>query len=395
MGIMVRVIGRLLVRPATYTRGVHLCLPLTFVAVWVFIDADRPYVLALLAVPVGLVPTVRLVEGVQARLFLTPGERDRPEPSIGAVPAVRWSDRWRTVLWLEARLVLAVVMLGVCVPMILLCADLVRAAVGAAPGADAIVRIERPHWFFGVLIPLPIAVILAVLVGLGELVTGLARQLLGPSAAERMRALEARTDLLLEHNRLARELHDSIGHALTAAVLQAGAARATDDPQFTARALRAIEETGRAALEDLDRVLLVLRDTAEPGLRQRPTLVDAQRLVDSVRSAGADIEVSLTGPLDRVPGPLSREGYRILQESLTNALRHAGPVPVRARVSVDAERLELDITNALPVGGPPVGGGSGLRGIHERAELLGGYAFTGPVGGVWQVRVELPLGEGR
>ncbi len=225
MGIMVRVIGRLLARPATYTRGVHLCLPLTFVAVWVFIDADRPYVLALLAVPVGLVPTVRLVEGVQARLFLTPGERDRPEPSIGAVPAVRWSDRWRTVLWLEARLVLAVVMLGVCVPMILLCADLVRAAVGAAPGADAIVRIERPHWLFGVLIHLPIAVILAVLVGLGELVTGLARQLLGPSAAERMRALEARTDLLLEHNRLARELHDSIGHALTAAVLQAGAAR--------------------------------------------------------------------------------------------------------------------------------------------------------------------------
>ncbi|WP_027502465.1 sensor histidine kinase [Rhodococcus sp. UNC363MFTsu5.1] len=387
---MLREIGRLVTRPATYSRGLHLCLPLAFAAVWIFIDDDHPYVLALLVVPVGLVPAMRLAEGIQARLFLTPGEGSQgEESSISAAPSVRWSDRWRTVLWLEARLALSAVLLAVCVPMILLCADLIGATVGAEPSADALVQITRPHWLFALLIPLPIAVILAVVVGLGELATALARRLLGPSATERVRALEARTDLLLEHNRLARELHDSIGHALTVAVLQAGAAREADDPQFTSRALRAIEETGRAALDDLDRVLLVLRDTTGPG--QRPTLADAEGLVESAQSAGADIEAAVTGPLDRVPGPQSREGYRILQESLTNVLRHAGPGPVLVQIRVDTERLELDVTNALPLGTPPAGHGSGLRGIHERAELLGGHAHTGPADGVWQTHVELPL----
>lgn len=387
---MFREIGRLLTRPATYTRGLHLCLPLTFAAVWIFIDDERPYMLALFVVPVGLLPAMRLAEGVQARLFLTPGERTRADgPSIGATSSASWSDRWRTVLWLEVRLALSAILCAVCVPMIMLCADLAGAAMGGAPGEDALVRIEQPQWWYALLIPLPIMVIFTTVLGLGALVTALARRLLGPSAAYRMRALEQRTDLLLEHTRLARELHDSIGHALTVAVLQAGAARAADDPEFTALALRAIEETGRDALDDLDRVLLVLRDSTGPG--ERPTLADACRLVVSARSAGAEIDVSVAGPIDRVPGPLSREGYRILQESLTNVLRHAGPGPVLVRVQVDADRLELAVTSALPVGAPTTGRGSGLRGIHERAELLGGHAATGPADGVWQVHVTLPF----
>ncbi|MEE2056426.1 sensor histidine kinase [Rhodococcus artemisiae] len=387
---MIREIGRLVARPATYSRGLHLCLPLAFAAVWIFIDDDRPYMLALFVVPVGLVPAMRLAEGIQARLFLTPGEETRTaEPSIGAASSASWSDRWRTVLWLEVRLALSAVLCAVCVPMIMLCADLVGAAVGAAPSGDALLKVEQSQWWYALLIPLPVVVILATLIGLGSLVTVLARWLLGPSAADRMRALEERTDLLLEHTRLARELHDSIGHALTAAVLQAGAARAAGDPEFTARALRAIEETGRDALDDLDRVLLVLRDSTGPG--DRPTLADAHRLVESARSAGAEVDVSVTGALDHVPGPLSREGYRIVQESLTNALRHAGPGPVLVRAQVDAERLELEVTSALPVGVSPTDRGSGLRGIRERAELLGGRAVTGPADGVWLVHVTLPF----
>jgi signal transduction histidine kinase len=95
--------------------------------------------------------------------------------------------------------------------------------------------------------------------------------------------------------------------------------------------------------------------------------------------------------VETVPGPVSREGYRILQESLTNVLRHAGSVPVRVRIEVADGTLGLEVRNPLTadISGP--GRGSGLRGIRERAALLGGRARTGPDEGDWQVHVELPL----
>jgi signal transduction histidine kinase len=229
-----------------------------------------------------------------------------------------------------------------------------------------------------------------VVTGLGELVAQAARRLLGPSAAERLAALEERTERLLERNRIARELHDSIGHALTVAVVQAGAARAAGDPAFTDRALDAIEETGRAALEDLERVLGILRESDRP-VSGRPTMVDAGRLLESARASGAKVDAEITGPLDTVPGPVSREGYRILQESLTNVLRHAGAVPAGVRVDVTDRALVLQVRNPLTAGTPGPGRGSGLRGIRERAALLGGRARTGPADGDWRVHVELPL----
>lgn len=105
----------------------------------------------------------------------------------------------------------------------------------------------------------------------------------------------------------------------------------------------------------------------------------------------------MLGALDTVPGPVSREGYRILQEALTNVLRHSGTVPIRVAVTVDDARLWLDVRNPLPAGAPvngrgSGGSGSGLRGIRERAALLGGRARTGPDEGQWRVHVELPLG---
>jgi signal transduction histidine kinase len=97
--------------------------------------------------------------------------------------------------------------------------------------------------------------------------------------------LEEHTEQLLERNRVARELHDSIGHALTVAVVQAGAAKATAAPEFTDRALDAVVETGGAALEDLERVLPVLREDGRPA-SGRPSLTDAERLLDSARASG-------------------------------------------------------------------------------------------------------------
>ncbi|GAA3898582.1 histidine kinase [Streptomyces lacrimifluminis] len=387
-------------RAVTYTRWLHLFVAVVWPAMWLFIE-DEWWIWLLSAALLGLaglVPAMRTVEGLQARLLLIdhrhPGE-SRSDNAWGdsefvAAPSATWSDRRRTVLWLETRLALGILVSMLTVQLPITTQNLVTTALGDTPGDGALLRLESHHWWHALLAPLPLILLAAVVVGSGELITRLAGRLLGPSPTERLAALEERTEQLLERNRIARELHDSIGHALTVAVVQAGAARAAGDPAFTDRALDAIEETGRAALEDLDRVLGVLRESGRPA-SSRPALTEAERLLESARFSGAKVDLTVTGPLDGVPGPVSREGYRILQESLTNVLRHAGAVPVRVRIGVADGTLALEIRNPLTAGVPGPGRGSGLRGIRERAALLGGRARTGPDEGDWQVHVELPL----
>ncbi|MDX3695950.1 histidine kinase [Streptomyces europaeiscabiei] len=379
---------RSVIRGTTYTRLLHLWVPMLIVSLWMFIMPTRPWVPALFLIPLGLIPAVRLGEGVQARLLLTPGEEERSGISVG--PAATWRDRFRTVLWLEVRMVLGALALAATAWLPILAHDLVLVASGHKAQDNPVLRGLQPHWAYAFLAPVTLVLAFAAVVGLGELITAVARRLLGPSAAERLAALEERTEQLLERGRIARELHDSIGHALTVAVVQAGAARAAGDPAFTDRALVAIEDTGRAALEDLERVLGVLREADRP-VRGRPTLTEADRLLESARNSGAKVDAVLSGPLETVSGPVSREGYRILQESLTNVLRHAGDVPVRVRIAVADGGLDLEVRNPLTAEIPDPGRGSGLRGIRERAALLGGRASTGPDGSDWQVRVELPL----
>ncbi|MET8829361.1 histidine kinase [Streptomyces sp. NPDC004610] len=386
---MVRLL-RPLSRGTTYTRLVHLLVPVLLMGVWLFIDMSKPWVPALLLLPLGLIPAVRRGEGLQARFMLVP---DGPEPEVSTIstaPSATWRDRVRTVVWLEARMVFAVPTAFAMVWLPVLSVDLTRAALGHPVHDNPVYRIDEPHGAYGLLVPLPLVVLAAVVVALGGLISAVARGLLGPSPAERLAALEERTEQLLERTRIARELHDSIGHALTVAVVQAGAARAAGDPAFTDRALAAIEETGRTALEDLERVLGVLRESERP-VSGRPTLADADRLLESARTSGATVEAEVTGPLETVPGPASREGYRILQEALTNVLRHAGSVPVRVRIAVAGDALDLEVRNPLGASIPGPGRGSGLRGIRERAALLGGHADTGPDEGEWRVRVALPL----
>ncbi|BCL32253.1 sensor histidine kinase [Streptomyces aurantiacus] len=378
---------RPLTRATTYTRFVHLWVPMLATSVWLFIDLSRPWATALMVVPLGLIPAVRRGEGVQAQFMLTRGGHD---PAISVAPSATWRDRLRTVVWLEARMAFGWVMAAATVWLPLIAVDLIRISTGHVPDDNPFLPVSHAHWAYALLAPLPLLALYGMVVGLGQLVTVVARRLLGPSAAERVAALEERTEQLLERTRIARELHDSIGHALTVAVVQAGAARAAGDPEFTDRALLAIEDTGRAALEDLERVLGVLRESRRP-VSGRPTLVEADRLMESARVSGAKIDAELTGPLETVPGPISREGYRILQESLTNVLRHAGSVPVRIRIAVEDRTLALEVRNPLTAEIPGPGRGSGLRGIRERAALLGGRARTGPADGDWQVHVELPL----
>ncbi|MEV0301716.1 sensor histidine kinase [Streptomyces prasinus] len=379
---------RPLLRGVTYTRILHLWVTALPFSIWIFIFPSAPWAPALVLIPLGLVPAVRRGEGIQARMLLTSDER---ESEFSEEPSATWRDRWRTVLWLAVRMGLAMATTFTTTWLPALAYGAAHLAVGHTVGGVPWLEEGSPHWAYALLIPVLLVLLYATVVGLGELVTIAARRLLGPSPAERLATLEARTEQLLERTRIARELHDSIGHALTIAVVQAGAARAAADPAFTDRALEAIEETGRTALEDLDRVLGILREPERP-VSSRPTLVDAGRLLESARASGVRLDAEVTGPVDTVPGPVSREGYRILQESLTNALRHAGPVPVRARVGVADGTLLLEIRNPLDGEVPGPGRGSGLRGIRERAALLGGRARTGPDGGDWLVRAELPLG---
>lgn len=222
----------------------------------------------------------------------------------------------------------------------------------------------------------------------------LAPRLLGPTPAERLAALQRHAMRLAERNRLARELHDSVGHALSIVTVQAGAAgRVLDrDPAFARQALADIETSARNGLRDLDHVLGLLRDDA-PSRAPVPTLADLPGLVDSTRSAGVDLSAELTGRIDEVPQAVSREAYRIVQESLTNAARHASHLPVSLSLEIGADHLELELSNPLDASPShrQEGGGRGLNGIRERVASLRGQVSAGPEADRWRVAVRLPL----
>ncbi|MGY1716015.1 histidine kinase [Geodermatophilus sp. SYSU D01106] len=365
----------------TWTRAVHLAVgawaAVACGLVWPGLEDASPSTLAglhlaplpLLVVLAG-VPAVRRSEGLQARALLVPGDDE-----VTVEPARTWRDRGRLLLWLVVR-----VQLG------LLAAESTAGAVAVVVGSG---RAALP---LGVLVA---AGLTCVLAGLGALAAGAARVLLSPSLAERLAASSARTERLLERTRLAGELHDSIGHALTVTLLQAGAARevAGSDPAFVARALAAIEDSARQAAADLERVLALLRDAGPPP--DAPTLDDLDGLVRSAGAAGAQVDVRVSGPVPELPPLLSREAYRMAQEGLTNALRHAGPVPVRMDVEVAGGALRLTVSNPVPApasAGVRTGAGSGLRGMRERAAVLGGTAEAGPAGDGWRMEVRMPVG---
>ncbi|MFJ8695511.1 sensor histidine kinase [Streptomyces roseolilacinus] len=236
----------------------------------------------------------------------------------------------------------------------------------------------------------------------GALLARRAPVLLGPTPADRLAAAERRAAELAARNRLARELHDSVGHALSAVTLQAGAARrVVDTPQpdlvFVREALAAIEGTARRTVGELDSVLGLLRQGEDDGEPAGPGLEALDALL---AHSGLKVACALEGdPVASVPGPVSREAYRIVQEGLSNALRHAGAAPLSLRLRAADGELEVTMENPLTGGAPVVrpGGGRGLRGIAERAALLGGHAAGGPArdGAVWRLTARLPLAGGR
>jgi len=211
------------------------------------------------------------------------------------------------------------------------------------------------------------------------------------SARQRIEA-EAQRRAEEERVRIAREVHDVVAHSLAMINVQAGVAAHVADrrPEQAREALLAIKEASRTALTDLRATLGVLRSGEDRA--PAPSLTRMAELVDSARAAG--LRVDVTGDPGDLPAPVDAAGYRILQESLTNAVRHArGAGGVSVRFGRSGDELELAVRDD---GQAPVaddgGDGNGLRGMRERAEALGGRFFAGPAdGGGFEVRAVLPV----
>ena len=212
------------------------------------------------------------------------------------------------------------------------------------------------------------------------------------------RAREADAD---ERARITRELHDIIGHTLNLIVVQAGAARAVFEPgpDQTLESLNTIETTARQSLSDMERMLGILRPPEDeaPPYGPQPNLGQVDRLAEQFTDAGLPVEVNVVREPHKLPTSLDLSAYRIVQEALTNALKHAGPARARVAISYLADKLELDIVDDGQGSGDDghvAGGGRGLIGMRERVSLFGGELDVGPAAeGGFRVHASLPLEE--
>lgn len=219
--------------------------------------------------------------------------------------------------------------------------------------------------------------------------------------AELARTHEAQTQAVVldERGRIARELHDVIAHSVSVMLLQSGSARLAlrRDPDRAREALGVLESTGRQAMVEMRTMVGILRPREEvEDLLPVPGLDALPALQETMRRSGLDATVRVVGGRRLIPPGLDLSAYRIVQEALTNALKHAGRTRACALVTFCADELHLRITNA-PSSRPPEplapGGGHGVVGMQERARLYGGRLETGPLPeGGYVVDVRFPLG---
>jgi len=201
-----------------------------------------------------------------------------------------------------------------------------------------------------------------------------------------------------ERTRIARELHDVVAHRVSLMTVQAGAAKtvAADDPEGALQAMEAVEDAGRQALVELRHLLGVLRPEAEvDGLGPQPGLGDVPRLVDEFREAGMDVSLTMNGAQTDLPVSVDLSAYRIVQEALTNVLKHAGTgASAEVHLSTDNHGVAIEVLdNGHGVSTLP-GSGLGIVGMRERALLSGGSLDAGPrPGGGFQVVAHLPIGD--
>ncbi len=347
---------------------------------------------------VATLPGVRELEVVASRSLL------RVTGDLYEAPARTWVNTRRTTGFVLAHLVLGGLaggLVAVAVPSI------VRAAHTAfitADGSPVSSWFTRPGGLMGdaailALAAVSVAVALAAVAAAGQVMAHLSPRLLGPTDADRLAVARARLRREAEHRRLARDLHDGIGHALSVISLQAAAGRRLidRDRDRAAEVLATVETTARRASAELDHMLGLLRDDASPSSPQPDRrLDDLGALIDTYRAAGMSIHADLADP-SAVPPLISREAYRIAQEGLTNAQRHGG-TSAELTTLVDAGVLVIDLRNPTTTAATArerqrTSGGRGLYGLRERVGMFGGDLEVGPVSTTtWGLRAELPIG---
>jgi signal transduction histidine kinase len=208
---------------------------------------------------------------------------------------------------------------------------------------------------------------------------------------------DAATAVVAERARIARELHDLVGHAVSLISLQAAAADAQleRDPRRAREHLDVVQRTAREAGTEMRRLLDVLREDA-PTRAPQPGLDRLPELVDELRRGGLPVELESATPPGHVPAGVDLAAFRIAQEALTNVRRHAGPVPTLLRTGYDGGEVLVEVVNAPGVPDPAAGpsGGYGLPGMRERARVYGGSVEAVPRSdGGFVVRARLPIGD--
>lgn len=216
----------------------------------------------------------------------------------------------------------------------------------------------------------------------------------------REQAAQENRVLAEERARIARELHDVVAHGVSLMTVQAGAAKtvAVADPQGAVQAMAAVEQTGREALSELRHLLAVLRPESSTGeLGPQPGLAGVERLVAQFREAGLEVSIDLDPVPATLPARVDLFAYRIVQEALTNVLKHAGPgTPVTIEVRIEPRVVTLEVSDDGRGATLLPGSGHGLVGMRERVQLLGGtlQAAARPGGG-FRVHAVLPVNEER
>ena len=309
----------------------------------------------------GLVPAARQIEGVAAHSLLGAEFPDGPPGAAAGWPQRRRAQGWFLLHVFTGALVVAAVL--------------------------GLIALAGSWWT----VPAAAAAVLGTLLA-GRFLARLGPVLLGPSPAERLQRLEADAARATERNRIAREIHDSVGHALSVVTVQASAARKLigRDPGFAADALATIETASRRAASELDEMLGLLRDETKRPAVPAPGLGSVDRLLTTARSAGLTVDATVPGDLSRLSPLVSQEAYRIVQEGLTNALKYSADGTATLDVSFGRNAMDICLSNPAR-GRPTARGGRGLRGIDERAAALGGTATAGARGGRWTLCVALPV----
>jgi signal transduction histidine kinase len=213
--------------------------------------------------------------------------------------------------------------------------------------------------------------------------------------AEREREERARLAVVDERARIARELHDVVGHSVSVMTVQASAVRRLLEPdqEKEREALLVVEQTGREALAEMRRMVGVLRRPEEaPALAPQPSLEQLDRLVEQAREAGLPVELRIEGAPVQLPAGVDLTAYRLVQEGLTNALKHAHAEHAEVLVRYGDGLVELTVSDDGPGGGDGDKGGHGLVGMRERISVYGGDLEAGPrPEGGFRLRAKLPI----